>query len=242
MPDLSAGCCTDDTPTIEKNFLSRVQIDLIDMRHVPDQDKNYIGHVVDHFSKYHVLFPLGKKSASEVASAIEERVLAYLGLPKIFHSDNGREFVNAVLKAIFELLGGDTVFVRGRARHSQSQGCVERGNRTVEDMISKLVKEGGYNNSGETSYPWGSWLPRIMYSLNARQSETTKETPFDLVFGVQPRGNIFPGARAGVLSEDELDDCIIDTSTSENDQYIFEKEVCFAEQWLDDHPNYAVIE
>jgi len=32
---------------------------------------------------------------------IEERVLAYFGVPRIFHSGNGREFVNQVLQALF---------------------------------------------------------------------------------------------------------------------------------------------
>jgi len=87
---------------IEKDFLERIQIDLIDMRHSPDGNFHYIAHFMDHFSKYHVLFPLQTKSASEVARLLEERVLAYFGPPKIFHSDNGREFVNQVMRALFE--------------------------------------------------------------------------------------------------------------------------------------------
>lgn len=122
-------------PIIEKQFLSRIQVDLIDLNQIPDGEYKYICHVIDHFTKYHILFPLRSKTAAEVAYGLEERVLAYVGLPKIFHSDNGREFVNAVLKSLFDEWGGDTVFITGRPRHSQSQGCVERGNRTVQDKI-----------------------------------------------------------------------------------------------------------
>ena len=43
-------------PIIEKDFLDRVREDLIDMRHSPDNEYNYIGHSMDHFSKFHVLF------------------------------------------------------------------------------------------------------------------------------------------------------------------------------------------
>ena len=34
-----------------------------------------------------ILFPLRDKSANEVATMLEERVLAYVGPPHIFHSD-----------------------------------------------------------------------------------------------------------------------------------------------------------
>ena len=59
--------------------MERIQIDLIDMRHSPDCDFNYIGHFEDHMTKFHILFPLKDKSANKVATMIEERVLAYVG-------------------------------------------------------------------------------------------------------------------------------------------------------------------
>ena len=82
--------------------MERIQIDLIDMRHSPDGDFNYIGHFEDHMTKFHILFPLRDKSANEVATMIEERVFAYVGPPHIFHSDNGREFVNQMLHSLLE--------------------------------------------------------------------------------------------------------------------------------------------
>ena len=45
-------------------------------------------------------------------------------------------------------------FVSGRPRHSQSQGLVERGNRTVEHKIAAMKLDEGH---GENKYPWVSW-------------------------------------------------------------------------------------
>ena len=57
-----------------------------------------------------------------------------------------------------------------------------------------------------SSYPWVSWLPRIMFALNMQKSDMTGETPYELVFGQVPRGNIFPCARTGVVKkEDSID-------------------------------------
>ena len=45
---------------------------------------------MDHWSKYHILWPMMKKSAVEVAMGLVTWVFPYLGLPKILQSDNGR--------------------------------------------------------------------------------------------------------------------------------------------------------
>ena len=119
--------------------MKRVQIDLIDMRHSSDGEFNWIGHFTDHMSKFHILFPCKNKSAPEVAKLIEERVLASLGPPHIFHSDNGREFVNNLLHSLLDnWSSGNVTFVTGRPRHSQPQGLVERGNAIIEDKIAAI--------------------------------------------------------------------------------------------------------
>ena len=132
--------------------MERIKIDLIDMRHSPDDELNWIGHFIDHMSKFNIIFPLKTKSAQEVAKLFEERVLAYLGPPHIFHSDNGREFVNNILHSLLDRWSSNNVtFVNGCPCHSQSQGLVERNNRVIEDKIAAIKKDEGYD--GQMSYP-----------------------------------------------------------------------------------------
>ena len=71
-------------PIIETDFLNRIQVDLIDMRHNPDCEFNYIGHFMDHFSKFHILFPLRKKTAEEVSYMLEECVFGIFRISKDF--------------------------------------------------------------------------------------------------------------------------------------------------------------
>ena len=60
-------------------------------------------------------------------------------MPYILQSDNGREFVNKVVRNL--LIDWDGLCtINGRPRHPQSQGTVERGNREVEKMIGNLRK------------------------------------------------------------------------------------------------------
>ena len=102
---------SDEQSRIETNFssgfLTRAQIDLTDMRHKPDGEYNYIAHYMDHWSKYHVIWPLKRKTADEVLAGLNERVFPYLGLPRILHSDNGREFVNKVVRGLLQDWGSD---------------------------------------------------------------------------------------------------------------------------------------
>ena len=65
------------------------------MRHMPDESYHYIAHYMDHWSKFHISWPLMKKSAVKVSCSL---CFFYIGLPKILQSDNGREFVNEIVK------------------------------------------------------------------------------------------------------------------------------------------------
>ena len=83
-----------------------------------------------------------------------EKVLSIFGLPTILHSDNGKEFVNDIIKATLLIWSRQCNIVNGNPGHSQSQGLVERGNRTIELMIS--ARETDTNKCN-----WSRWLPEI---------------------------------------------------------------------------------
>jgi len=58
--------------------------------------------------------------------------------PHLLHSDNGREFVASVIIKLKKLFP-DLLFVRGRPRHPQSQGCIERANGVLCDALGKWM-------------------------------------------------------------------------------------------------------
>ena len=132
-------------------------IDLIDMRHRPDQEYHWIGHYMDHWSKFHILFPLMHKSAHEVAYRLQENVFSYIGVPRILHSDNGREFVNNIVHSVVKEWPGEVVIVNGRPRNPQCQGLVEQGSSMVEKLLGARLFE--HKESGQP--PWTTWLSQI---------------------------------------------------------------------------------
>ena len=58
-----------------------LQIDLIDMRHLPDEDFKWIFHIVDHWSKFNLAFLLVNKGAHDVAEALEMYVFPVMHGP-----------------------------------------------------------------------------------------------------------------------------------------------------------------
>ena len=89
---------------IEHTF--SLQIDLIDMRHLPDQSYHYTAHYMDHWSKFHILWPLMNKIAVEVAMGLVSRVFPCTGLPKILHSDNGKGICQQAGEGVSSYLAG----------------------------------------------------------------------------------------------------------------------------------------
>ncbi|KAL5475273.1 hypothetical protein EMCRGX_G027353 [Ephydatia muelleri] len=155
-----------------------------------------------------------KKSAVDVAVGLVKRVFPYLGLPKILQSDNGREFVNEIVKEVVRSWPGEVVIINGRPRHSQSQGLVEKGNHLVEMQIQSMKNE--WKESGDV--PWSDWLARIQYNLNTQVCRTLKKSPYEVVFGQPPRTTPFAelpkGKNPCIMEEDVAD--LIATGDDEN--------------------------
>jgi len=79
-------------PIISIGFLTRMQMDLIDMRSTEYNGFNFIMHVKDHFTKFSWLFALSSKEAKFVANNLKG-IFCTFGPPTILQSDNGKEFV-----------------------------------------------------------------------------------------------------------------------------------------------------
>lgn len=81
---------------ISDHTLQWIQIDLVDMRHEPDEQFKWILHITDHFSKWSSLFPLKSKTPVEVAGQMAVWIECY-GVPEILQYDNGWEFKGVLL-------------------------------------------------------------------------------------------------------------------------------------------------
>ena len=83
-------------------ILTILKIDLIDMRARPDGEYCWIAHARDHFTRFSWAKPMKSKEAKNVASFLFEIFMTF-GVPRILHSDNGKEFVAQIIKNLIAL-------------------------------------------------------------------------------------------------------------------------------------------
>ncbi|CAF3830042.1 unnamed protein product [Rotaria sp. Silwood1] len=198
-------------PIVSVGFMTRIQMDLIDMRSVEHNGFKWIFHAKDHFSKFSWLRPLISKEAVNVAETLKS-IFYEFGPPRILQSDNGREFVAKVIIDLTKMWPG-LLIINGRPRHPQSQGLVERSNAVVQQLLGKWL------DSNHTS-DWPAGLGPVMFSINTSVACSTKKTPYEVAFGQQPRidDHIWKSIEAQikekhgqeVILEEDLSDDIID--------------------------------
>lgn len=105
-------------PILSDGFNVRGQVDLVDLQSCPDGDFKFLMNYQDHSTKFLHLRPLTSKHARNVAEELS-KIFFTFGAPAILRSDNGREFVTAIIHELSSLWENCKI-VHGRPRHPQS--------------------------------------------------------------------------------------------------------------------------
>ncbi|CAG2242730.1 unnamed protein product [Mytilus edulis] len=177
-------------PISSKHFMHRGQLDLVDKRADPDGPFCWIGHYIDHFSKFNFFWPQERKSAIEVAHNLKVHVFSVIGLPFILQHDNGREFCNDIIRETIKIWpGGNVKIITGRPRHPRTQGLVEQ----VHNSLHRLLAAKRSENPGSG---WLEHLYEVQYSLNTQHHSSIKVTPYEAVFGQKANDGVFVGTNA----------------------------------------------
>jgi transposase InsO family protein len=150
------------------------QIDLATMP-LSEDGHRYMFVLVDVFSGFVILRPMKDKKKETIARTLWE-VCAVIGFPRILQSDNGTEFVNAILKALIQLFGITHRTIS--AYNPRADGKVERSVRTVKQTLRKLL-QGAY-------VYWPLHLPFIQFTYNDKVQDITGATAFSVMFGRLP--------------------------------------------------------
>ena len=94
--------------------------------------------VCDHFIKWTECFALPNHQAPTVADCLVTELFLRFGTPRFLHSDQAPEFTSKLMSEICKLLEIRKTYTT--PYRPQSDGLVERFNRTLISMLSKFCE------------------------------------------------------------------------------------------------------
>ena len=130
----------------------------------------YVLVLCDYFTKWTQAFALKDQTAYTVADTLMTQCFNLFGLPEVIHSDQGRNFESGLFKELCQLL--DIEKTRTTPYHPQSDGMVERFNRTCQQMLKAFINENRDDH-----------LPYLMMAYRSSPHESTGLSPNMMMFG-----------------------------------------------------------
>ena len=119
--------------------MERIAVDIAGEFPVTERGNTYILVIQDYFTKWVECFPMPDMRSSTVAKIMVNEVISRFGIPHTIHSDQGRQFESILFRDMCRLLQIEKT--RTTAYHPQSDGMVERFNRTIASMVSMFVND-----------------------------------------------------------------------------------------------------
>ena len=116
-----------------------------------------------------------------MADILVDNIILRFGMPLVIHSDQGREFENGLMKSLCALLG--CTKTRTAPYHPESDGMIERFNRTCLMMLSMFVNDKRHSPNDN----WNELLPFVMHAYRTSVHEFTGYSPFRLMMGEELR-------------------------------------------------------
>ncbi len=166
--------------TIPSRPWSHIAIDHVGPFPMSNGGYKYILVIVDRLTRYAEAFPVTDTSAKVSADIIVKHIICRYGMPDVILSDRGSGFMSEIFRGIMQLMGIKQT--KTTAHHPQSNGLVERFNKTLKKMIKIWV------NSQHSD--WDVLLPFVLFAYNTSVHSILKETPYYLNFARQAKTTI----------------------------------------------------
>ncbi|GBM68306.1 Transposon Ty3-I Gag-Pol polyprotein [Araneus ventricosus] len=151
----------------------RMTLDILGPFPVTTKGNRYVLVLMDYFTKWPEAIPIPDQEASTVAEELVRSWISCYGVPMILHSDQGTNFNSALFTKLCELLG--ILKTRTTALHPESDGMVERFNRTILNHLSLFVSR--------NQTDWDTHLPLFLLAYRSAEHEVTGLTPAEMLFG-----------------------------------------------------------
>jgi hypothetical protein len=153
-----------------KQILEWMQLDFIDFGKPSRHGNNHILVIVDRYSKWVEIIATQTKDMATVVRIFKERILHRLGCPKNILADNA-------FKGDFATFCDQNGInlEHSQAHQSNTNGLVERMNRTIQEYLRNYVDAKGDN--------WDELLSACQFAINTSVAKAHKQTPYLVMMG-----------------------------------------------------------
>ena len=147
-------------------------VDLVGPMPETNKGDRYILTMQDGFSRYCTASTIPNKEASTVANALLDNWITKFGCVVRIHSDQGKEFCNAIWNQLCDRL---QITKTMTPAYNPNSNLVERFHRTLNTIMrTHLARE----DAG-----WARFLPMATFAFNTKVNATTGMTPFEAWMG-----------------------------------------------------------
>jgi hypothetical protein len=153
--------------------MEHVAIDILGPLPITRAGNKYVLVMIDCFSKWAEAVALPNQEAATITKAFVENFVCRFGTPLQIHSDQGRNFESTIFQEMCKILQIDKT--RTTSYHPQSNGNVERLNRTLGNMLAIYCHK--------NQHEWDLFLPQVLMAYRASVQSSTGQTPNAMMLG-----------------------------------------------------------
>ncbi len=163
-------------PIIEVPF-EHIGMDLVGPLPKSARRHEHILVIIDYATRYPEAIPLRKATAKAIAQELF-LLSSRVGIPAEILTDQGTPFMSRLMADLCRLL--KVKQLRTTVYHPQADGLVGRFNQTLKQMLRWVA--------AEDKRDWDLMIPYVLFGIREVPQASTGFTPFELLFGRQPRG------------------------------------------------------
>ena len=158
-------CASRKTPTpkpraplqsVQTGFsMQLVAVDILGPLPESPAGNKYILVTGDYFTRWMEAYPIPNQEATTVATKLIDELFCRFSIPDCLHSDQGRQFESEIIAHVCKLLNIEKS--RTTPYHPQSDGLIERFNRSLIQMLSTCADQHPFD--------WEEHLPKLVWLI-----------------------------------------------------------------------------
>ena len=163
-------------PIMEEPY-KRIAMDIIGPLPRSRTGKKYVLVVCDYATRFPEAIPMKSVDAEHVAEELLT-LFSRVGVPEEILTDQGSNFTSQLLTELYRMLHVHAI--RTTPYHPQTDGLVERFNKTLKSMLRRAACTEGKD--------WDKLIPYLLFAYREVTQASTGFSPFELLYGRQVRG------------------------------------------------------